>query len=246
MVNIFIDDSNIHHIAKNFLLQQQKVLQLDTVERFGIYVPGLITVVANGREISRCYVAGSNAPGRDQFWQDYRNAGAEVDVHLRNEHNQETTVDEAIQAKIIDLLNSQKTPGTIVLVTGDGNGLREGKGFIPTLMAAHKRGWRIEVVAWGYGCNPTLRSYATQFGIFRSLDPDFDQVTFIVQRPRRSFPRDSAAPKASLVSADAAVSPFSLAARLTPATLAAADTLRRSAKTPSMPQHSPAKSGARS
>ncbi|MEI7606013.1 MAG: NYN domain-containing protein [Rhodospirillaceae bacterium] len=246
MVYIFIDDSNIFFTAMNYIWPTMEGFQHETAGQFGINAAGLIDVVANGRHTWRCYVAGSNAPGRDQFWQHYRSAGAEVDVHQRDEHGCETTVDAAIQAKIIDVLNSQSTPGTIVLVTGDGNGFRDGKGFIPTLMAAHKRGWKFEVVAWDYGCNPTLREYATQFGIFRSLDPAFDQVTFVTQRPRRSFPRDSATARASLVPPNNAVSPFSLAARLTPATLAVADSLRHSDKTPSKPQHSPAKPGGKS
>ena len=246
MVHIVIDNSNIFFTAKNFILPNRPGYTLGMERRFRLSPMSLIDFLAAGRQVATCFVAGSNAPGRGQFWQEYRDAGAVVEIHQRNELGEETTVDSALQAKVHHVIDAQRTPGTILLVTGDGNGLKEDKGFVATLKAVKRRGWTIEVASWDYGCNRQLRQYATQFGRYRSLDPVFDQVTLIAPAPTRTFPTNPAIPTALPVPPDEALSPFSLAARLTPATLAAADSLRRSAKTPSMPQYSPAKSGARS
>ena len=70
-------------------------------------------------------------------------------------------------------------PGTIVLLTGDGSGYTDGKGFLAALERAHRHKWIIEVVSWDAGCNRYLRRFAEQNGSYRPLEPVYDKVTFI-------------------------------------------------------------------
>ncbi len=47
------------------------------------------------------------------------------------------------------------------------------------LERAHNHGWKIEVVSWDAGCNRYLRQFAEKNGVYRSLEPAYEQVTFI-------------------------------------------------------------------
>lgn len=67
----------------------------------------------------------------------------------------------------------------MVLLTGDGKGYNQGIGFIPQLERAVKRNWKIEVISWGIGCNKALREFASNNGVFRELEPVYENVTFI-------------------------------------------------------------------
>jgi hypothetical protein len=91
----------------------------------------------------------------------------------------EVAVDEVIQLEMANRVLDVKTPGTMVLLTGDGSGYNDGKGFLKQLERAHNHGWSIEVVSWDAGCNGNLMKFAKQNGVYRSLEPAYDQVTFI-------------------------------------------------------------------
>ena len=67
----------------------------------------------------------------------------------------------------------------MVLLTGDGNGYSDGKGFIKQLERAHKHGWQIEVVSWDAGCNRQLKNFAEQNGVYRSLEPAYEKIIFV-------------------------------------------------------------------
>jgi hypothetical protein len=44
---------------------------------------------------------------------------------------------------------------------------------------AHNNGWTIEVVSWDACCNRHLKAFAEKNGTYRSLEPVYEQVTFI-------------------------------------------------------------------
>jgi hypothetical protein len=44
---------------------------------------------------------------------------------------------------------------------------------------AHNRGWQIEVISWDAGCNRYLRHFGQQHGIYRALEPVYENITFI-------------------------------------------------------------------
>ena len=67
----------------------------------------------------------------------------------------------------------------MVLLTGDGSGYTDGKGFIRQLERAHNNGWEVEVISWDAGCNRNLKAFAQKNGAYRSLEPAYEQVTFI-------------------------------------------------------------------
>jgi len=70
-------------------------------------------------------------------------------------------------------------PGKMVLLTGDGSGYSDGRGFIKQLERAKNHKWEIEVVSWDAGCNRYLRAFAQDNGTYRSLEPVYYNVTFI-------------------------------------------------------------------
>jgi hypothetical protein len=67
----------------------------------------------------------------------------------------------------------------MILLTGDGSGYQDGKGFIKQLERAHKRGWKIEVISWDSGCNRYLKQFAPQNGSYRPLENVYENVTFV-------------------------------------------------------------------
>lgn len=87
-------------------------------------------------------------------------------------------MDETIQKKMLEAIRFRK-PGTMVLVSGDGNGREEGKGFIPVLEKAVAAGWRVEVVSWKRNTNRYLVEYARAHGSFTDLEPSYYELTFV-------------------------------------------------------------------
>ena len=68
---------------------------------------------------------------------------------------------------------------TFVLLTGDGAGYSEGKGFIKQLERVKRAGNGIEVVSWNEGCNKQLKKFAEENGLYRDLESAYEKVTFI-------------------------------------------------------------------
>jgi hypothetical protein len=76
------------------------------------------------------------------------------------------------------ILDAQ-VPETMVLLTGDGSGYSDGKGFIKQLERALKFGWKIEVVSWDAGCNRYLKTFAEENGCYRPLEAAYENITFL-------------------------------------------------------------------
>ena len=115
------------------------------------------------------------------LWDKFKELGVDVEHQERGANSGgEIAVDEAIQLSMANRILDEEKPGTIVLLTGDGNGYNEGKGFIKQLERAKKHGWEIEVVSWDKGCNRHLRHFAESNGVYRPLEPAYMKVSFIV------------------------------------------------------------------
>ena len=69
-------------------------------------------------------------------------------------------------------------PGIVALLTGDGAGYVEGRGFHRTLERMHRRGWRVEVLSWLHSCRRGMRLWAEENGVFVPLDDYYDAITF--------------------------------------------------------------------
>lgn len=89
--------------------------------------------------------------------------------------------DRYLQLKMLeDALDHNGDPGTVVLLTGDGAGYLEGYGFHSTLERMHRRGWRIEILSWAHACNPRMRKWAEEKGVFVPLDDFYWFNTYLV------------------------------------------------------------------
>ena len=97
----------------------------------------------------------------------------------------EQAADQLLQNAIFLELLQPSEPGVIVLATGDGAGWRDGRGFIPTLIAARRRGFAVEVVSFAASLNPALRDLAEAAGVLVELDDYYFAVTFMegLRRP---------------------------------------------------------------
>ena len=88
--------------------------------------------------------------------------------------------DRYLQLKLLeDALDNNGDPGTVVLLTGDGAGYREGYGFHSTLERTHVRGWRIEILSWRHARKLRMRKWAERNGVFVPLDDFYWSITFL-------------------------------------------------------------------
>ncbi|WP_320151124.1 NYN domain-containing protein [uncultured Tolumonas sp.] len=175
-LNVFWDNSNIWLVGRKVC----EINEPGDEALFRIHFAHLFDFVVNDRNVDFAYLGGSIPPNNDDLWQRFRDLGVVVAQQERGaQSGGEIAVDEAIQLAIADRILDADEPGTIVLLTGDGNGYSEGKGFIKKLEQAIKHGWEIEVVSWDAGCNRYLRTFAEEKGVYRSLEPAYSRVSFI-------------------------------------------------------------------
>ena len=174
-VSVFWDNSNIWIVGQKVCHQKEP----GDEPAFRIHFARLLDFALNGRKLDYAYVGGSIPPANDDLWKRFENLGAKVETQERAAGSGgEIAVDEVIQLAMANRVLDAK-PGTMVLLTGDGSGYTDGKGFLTQLERAHNHGWAIEVVSWDAGCNRYLRQFAQKNGVYRSLEPAYDQVTFI-------------------------------------------------------------------
>lgn len=174
-LNIFLDNSNIWLVGRSVCEKKEPGYE----HEFRIHFGKLFDFVRNRRKVSFAYVAGSVPPGNDDLWRRLEAQGAVVEKQQRAVTGGEVAVDEAIQLQIANRILDLDKPETIVLLTGDGSGYSDGKGFIKQLERAVKHGWEIEVVSWDAGCNRHLKEFAIANGTYRSLEAVYEGVTFI-------------------------------------------------------------------
>jgi hypothetical protein len=174
-LNLFWDNSNIWIVGKGVA----KARDPGDASAFRIHFANLLDWVAYDRPIDYAFLAGSVPPPKDDLWARLDSLGVEVAVQERGQlTGSEIAVDEVIQLamanRILDV-----PPATMILLTGDGSGYNEGKGFVKQLERAVAHKWEIEVVSWNAGCNRRLRQFALDHGIYRSLEGAYDRVTYI-------------------------------------------------------------------
>lgn len=174
-LSVFWDNSNIWLVGRNVCRQREP----GDEGGFRIHFSHLLDFVLDGRVLDYAFVGGSVPPQSDPLWLRFESLGVAVDKQERGESTGgEIAVDEMIQLAMANRVLDEQ-PSTVILLTGDGSGYSNGKGFIKQLERAHKHGWAIEVVSWDAGCNRYLRHFAEQHGSYRSLEPVYESVTFI-------------------------------------------------------------------
>jgi len=174
-LNIFIDNSNIWLVGRKVC----SIKEPGHETAFRIHFSKLFDFACDNRPVSFAYVGGSVPPNNDDLWRRLQAIGATVETQERAVSGGEVAVDEAIQLQMANRVLDVEPPQTFVLLTGDGSGYSDGKGFIRQLERALKHGWKIEVVSWDEGCNRHLRAFAQEHGTYRSLEQAYNHVTFI-------------------------------------------------------------------
>jgi hypothetical protein len=175
-INLFWDNSNIWLVGHQLCKQRESGYERE----FRVHVKNLFDFAVDSRQVDYAYVAGSIPPKSDPLWNYFNKLGITVEKQERGQYSGgEIAVDEAIQLQMANRILDCTTPSHLVLLTGDGSGYSDGKGFIKQLERAINHKWTIEVVSWDNGCNRHLKKFAQDNGAYRSLDPVYDRVTFI-------------------------------------------------------------------
>ena len=108
-------------------------------------------------------------------------AGVSVALFDRGEpgRSEQEVPDRFLQLRMLeDALDHNGDPGTAVVLTGDGAGYLEGRGFHSTLERMHRRGWQFEILSWAGACNQRMRRWAEENGVFVPLDDFYRSITF--------------------------------------------------------------------
>lgn len=114
---------------------------------FRIHFTDLFDFVADSRDVSHGFVAGSVPPQSDALWKRFRDLGVVVETQVRRVDGREVAVDKIIQLQMANRILDVTPPETIVLLTGDGSGYSDGRGLVKQLERARNHGWDIEVVS---------------------------------------------------------------------------------------------------
>lgn len=177
LMYIFWDNSNIHFAGLNHVFPMKEP-GLDK-RLYRTYFKGLLDLVANGRTVDKIYFAGSEPPKEDKLWEAAKRLGATVQVMPRcATGREEDTVDHLLELEILRLGYDNK-PDTLALLTGDGAGWSEGRGFLSDSRRLVEKGWDLEVYSWDAACNSELKNYALRKGKYIPLESYYECVTFI-------------------------------------------------------------------
>ena len=175
-VCVYWDNSNIFVPAQDV----GKARDGSTVGRdLRVQFDALFELARAGRRVISGVCVGSLPPELQAVWAKLRAVGVDLELFERGQASgREQAVDQALQVHMLrDLVD--KPPGIAVLLTGDGAGAHEGKGFFADLKRMHSKGWKVEVLSWRDACHGGLRHWAEANGRFIPLDDFYDSVTFV-------------------------------------------------------------------
>lgn len=146
-----------------------------------IHFDNLLRLACADRPLTRAYAAGAIPPELNQLWNRLENRGVEVNLCDKSgrERGEQDIPDRWLQLRMLeDAADYNGSPGIVALLTGDGAGYVEDRGFHRTLERMHRRGWRVEVLSWVHSCRRGMRVWAEQNGVFVPLDDYYDAITF--------------------------------------------------------------------
>lgn len=185
-VFMYWDNSNIFISAKDVAAERDGE---GARFRVRVHFRNLLDLARAGRDIKHAVAVGSIPPELRHVWNRLENEGVTVQLLERGAlQGGEQGVDQVLQTAMLrDAFDYNGDPGTAVLLTGDGAGFESGVGFHADLERMHRRGWRIEVLAWRHSCNRRMREWAEANGKFVALDDFYESVTFL-ERPAPGEP----------------------------------------------------------
>ena len=178
-VFVYWDNSNVFHEAQRLAEEQEGTPDARYLVR--IHFENLLRLAEAGRPVEKAVAAGSVPPEMRQLWNRMENRGVQVRLFDRGERDrgEQEVPDRWLQLCMLeDGWDNNGDPGIVALLTGDGAGYAEGRGFHRTLERMHKRGWRVEVLSWAHSCNQGMRRWAEANGVFVPLDDHYEAITF--------------------------------------------------------------------
>ncbi|CAG8641810.1 17238_t:CDS:2 [Rhizophagus irregularis] len=149
LVYIFIDYSNVVHEGSRELSFQN--------ESFNVDLNRLVIIVCNGRKLGGVFIAGStpqiaSTPAKDELsWKRAEDLGFNVKTFPRNASNKEKGVDVDLACNIMEVILT-KTPGTLILITGDSD-------FSTPINKAKEKKWGVEIWSWPKGMAKNFKSF---------------------------------------------------------------------------------------
>lgn len=175
-VCIYIDNSNIYIGGQSVAKQKGE----DSV-LLRIFFNSFLFLITEGTfDFDEIVWGGSVPPESDEVWKKIRSKGIEPELIPRSESGENDTVDQAIQlAMYRHTRKHRKSPGTIILCTGDGSGFHEDKGFLFDVKGFIEDGWQLILYSWDGVCHKQLKKFATENGTYIKLDDHYDSITFI-------------------------------------------------------------------
>ena len=173
-VFVYLDNSNIFHAAQDLAEERNG----DQYARYRVRInfENLLRLAHADRPLEKALAAGSIPPALSMLWNRLRRAG--IEVHLFDRGEQETP-DYWLQLRMLeDMVDYIDNPGIVALLTGDGAGYNEGRGFHRTLERMRRLGWRIEVLSWEHATNQRMQEWVEANGVFVPLDDYYAAVTY--------------------------------------------------------------------
>jgi len=171
---LFIDNSNL-------FIEMRRVAQLvfnyddDLLRRVRIDFGRLLDYLKRDRDLKDAILVGSRPPPNDSLWARLRELGIELRIYERSPiTDREREVDQELVNCIRDVMEDNRPPGVLALVSGDG-------GYVTTLERCVKRGWTVEIYFWRQAAASLKR---LDGAAFFNLNPDFEKITF--KEPDRS------------------------------------------------------------
>ena len=197
-VFIYWDNSNIYIGAQSVAIAREEGPGARNLIR--VNFENMLRLAHADRPMKRAVAAGSVPPEMRRLWYQLEAKGVEVHLFDRGENRGEQDMpDKMLQLRMLeDGFDNNGHPGIIVLLTGDGAGFYDGAGFHRTVERLHRRGWRVEILAWGDSCNVRMRKWAEENGAFIPLEDYYESVTYLepsrpgfpLSQPRESIPLD--------------------------------------------------------
>jgi len=174
-VCLYADNSNLFIEGKKVARNRG-----EDAKKFRLYFPNLISALAAHRKIEHVVWGGSIPPKNDQLWDYLRKVDVEPDLLPRSETGENETVDHLIQLRMYRHARQfRDSPGTIVLLTGDGKGYFKNEGFLYDIEGFVNDGWAVEVASWDHCCNAKMREFAKDRGKYIKLDDLYEKISFI-------------------------------------------------------------------
>ncbi len=190
-VFVYLDNSNIFHEAQR--LAEERNGDMNARYRVRLHFENLLRLAHADRPLVKAMAAGSIPPALSELWNRLYSTGVEVHLYDRGapNHGEQETPDQWLQLRMLeDMADHMDDPGTVALLTGDGAGYNDGRGFHRTLERMHRFGWKVEVLSWVHSCNRRMREWVASSGAFIPLDGYYDAITYTT--PSRAADEPSA------------------------------------------------------